>query len=220
MYKVNEIFETLQGEGYFTGNPVIFIRLQGCPVECAWCDTKQTWAINPEDETVFSNITRKYGDSALWANGTTAEIVNYIKTHYTAKQVVITGGEPCSYDLLPLTQALEDNGYFCQIETSGTFLVTATSNTWVTLSPKINMRGKLPVLTQALERANEIKHPVARESDLKALDKLIENIDISNKIMSLQPISQGDRATALCMQTCIKRNWRLSVQLHKYLNIA
>lgn len=42
-YPINEMFQTLQGEGYFTGVPAIFIRLQGCPVGCAWCDTKHTW---------------------------------------------------------------------------------------------------------------------------------------------------------------------------------
>ncbi len=34
-YPINEMFQTLQGEGYFTGVPAIFIRLQGCPVGCA-----------------------------------------------------------------------------------------------------------------------------------------------------------------------------------------
>ncbi len=42
-YPINEMFQTLQGEGYFTGVPAIFIRLQGCPVGCARCDTKHTW---------------------------------------------------------------------------------------------------------------------------------------------------------------------------------
>lgn len=41
-YPINEMFQTLQGEGYFTGVPAIFIRLQGCPVGCAQCDTKHT----------------------------------------------------------------------------------------------------------------------------------------------------------------------------------
>ena len=43
MLKINEIFDTIQGEAYFTGTPATFIRLQGCPVGCAWCDTKHTW---------------------------------------------------------------------------------------------------------------------------------------------------------------------------------
>ena len=40
---VNEVFETVQGEATFTGTPSVFIRLQGCPVGCSWCDTKHTW---------------------------------------------------------------------------------------------------------------------------------------------------------------------------------
>lgn len=48
-YKINELFETIQGEGSFTGQPSIFIRLQGCPVACSWCDTKHTWDINIDD---------------------------------------------------------------------------------------------------------------------------------------------------------------------------
>ncbi|MGY8878270.1 MAG: 7-carboxy-7-deazaguanine synthase QueE, partial [Pseudoalteromonas sp.] len=46
MYKINEVFETIQGEASFTGTPSIFLRLQGCPVGCSWCDTKQTWDVD------------------------------------------------------------------------------------------------------------------------------------------------------------------------------
>ena len=45
---INEMFETIQGEGAHTGIPSIFVRLQGCPVGCPWCDTKHTWVIKPE----------------------------------------------------------------------------------------------------------------------------------------------------------------------------
>ncbi|MBW6099128.1 hypothetical protein KZ773_06535 [Escherichia coli] len=48
---------------------------------------------------------------------------------YTARHVVITGGEPCIHDLLPLTDLLEKNGFSCQIETSGTHEVRCTPNT-------------------------------------------------------------------------------------------
>ncbi|GAM63268.1 queuosine biosynthesis queE radical SAM [Vibrio ishigakensis] len=61
MLKLNEIFETIQGEGFFTGVPSIFIRLQGCPVGCAWCDTKQTWDVLEDKETDFGTIIAKTG---------------------------------------------------------------------------------------------------------------------------------------------------------------
>lgn len=62
---------------------------------------------------------------------------------YTARHVVITGGEPCIHDLMPLTDLLEKSGFSCQIETSGTHEVRCTPNTWVTVSPKVNMRGDM-----------------------------------------------------------------------------
>ncbi|MGF1685701.1 7-carboxy-7-deazaguanine synthase QueE [Photobacterium japonica] len=222
MYKINEVFETIQGEGVFTGVPAIFVRLQVCPVGCAWCDTKQTWSAEPQDEVAIDTIMAKHGDSPLWtaldADGVVALLIDQ---QYTAKHVVITGGEPCIYDLRPLTMALEAAGFQCQIETSGTSEVLVTDRTWVTVSPKINMKAKLPVLASALERADEIKHPVGTEKDIEQLDDLLAGKDLkSNVTIALQPISQKPRATELCIETCISRNWRLSIQTHKYLAIA
>ena len=37
---VNEFFVTLQGEASFAGTPAVFVRFQGCPVACPWCDTQ------------------------------------------------------------------------------------------------------------------------------------------------------------------------------------
>lgn len=58
-YPINEMFQTLQGEGYFTGVPAIFIRLQGCPVGCAWCDTKHTWDKLADREVSLFSILAK-----------------------------------------------------------------------------------------------------------------------------------------------------------------
>lgn len=112
LYKVNEMFETIQGEGVFTGVPAVFVRLQICPVGCSWCQA----------------------DAA-------AIVEQYQRQGYSAKHIVITGGEPCLYDLTELTQAFEAIGCQCQIETSGTFEVKASANTWVTVSPKVAMKG-------------------------------------------------------------------------------
>jgi 7-carboxy-7-deazaguanine synthase len=222
VYKINEVFETIQGEGVFTGVPAIFVRLQICPVGCAWCDTKHTWQAEPENETDFNTVMAKTGDSPLWTNVTADDIVNRLNSNgYTAKHIVITGGEPCLYDLLPLTELLENNGYRCQIETSGTEPILTSADTWVTVSPKINMKGKRTVLTSALSRANEIKHPVGTEKDIEQLEALLKDKILRDDVtIALQPISQKPRATELCVETCIARNWRLSVQTHKYLAIA
>ncbi len=222
MYKVNEIFQTIQGEGVFTGVPAVFIRLQVCPVGCSWCDTKQTWDALEEDERTFDQIITKQGDSPFWTQASAEQIIAmYQQQNYTARHIVITGGEPCVYDLVPLTEAFEALGCRCQIETSATYPVKASLGTWVTVSPKIAMKGKLEVLDQALARANEIKHPVGTAKDIEQLEKLLDRGVVSRDTsIALQPISQKPRATELCIETCINNNWRLSIQTHKYLSIA
>lgn len=220
MYKVNEIFETIQGEGSYTGCPAIFIRLQGCPVGCSWCDTKHTWTVDPEQQISLTDTLQKTSDSEGWSAVSAEQMLQEFKRQgFQARHVVITGGEPCLYDLNPLCQLLHQQGYSTQIETSGTFTIQAPSETWVTVSPKVNMKGGYEVLTSALERADEIKHPVGRERDIDELLLLLQRIPASDKLVYLQPISQKAKATRLAIEQCKKHNWRLSVQVHKYLGI-
>lgn len=221
-YPINEIFQSIQGEGYFSGSPALFIRLQGCPVGCSWCDTQHTWKLDTAAQRPVADILTKLEASVHWCYMDVEAITVLLdKPHYAARHVVLTGGEPCLHDLRPLTNALEHAGYRCQIETSGTYTVYCSSNTWVTMSPKIGMRGGLSITQQALVRADEIKHPVARERDITTLKTLLLRLaDDKVRIVSLQPISQKSAATQLCIEACMANNWRLSVQLHKYLEIA
>lgn len=220
-YPINEIFQTIQGEGVFTGLPAIFVRLQGCPVGCPWCDTRHTWVVDPAREVGVQAVLDCSNESDGWSKMSTAQILaSFQQLGYQARHVVITGGEPCLYDLQELSTALIAAGYQVQIETSGTSEIQTHERTWVTVSPKINMKGGLPVLVSALERANEIKHPVATERHVEELDALLATARLRDDVViALQPISQKPRATQLAMATCIARNWRLSIQTHKYLDI-
>ncbi|PHM61755.1 7-carboxy-7-deazaguanine synthase QueE [Xenorhabdus ishibashii] len=222
IYPINEIFQTLQGEGVFTGVPSVFIRLQGCPVGCSWCDTKHTWEKEADKQQPMENILLKSQESNLWGVASAKQLLSiFTRQGYSAKHIVITGGEPCLYDLRPLTETLESEGYQCQIETSGTHAIQCSDKTWVTVSPKVKMRGGYRVLPEAMKRANEIKHPVGRQRDIEALDELLTMLDGNpTPVIALQPISQKEDATRLCIETCIARNWRFSMQTHKYLNIA
>lgn len=218
---VNELFETIQGEGVFTGVAAIFLRLQGCPVGCPWCDTQHTWDKKEADKIASSDLIMKTADTPQWSELSGEDILQLIKAQgYTAKHVVITGGEPCMYDLRELASVLENAGYRLQIETSGTFEILTSPDTWVTVSPKLDMPGGYQVRCDAMSRANEIKHPVAMEKHIQALDELLERCPVQpGTTICLQPISQRPRATELAIRTCRQRNWRLSVQLHKYLSI-
>lgn len=219
--KINEMFETIQGEGVHTGVPAIFVRLQGCPVGCPWCDTKHTWTIDESMLVDSQSVMQKSQENEHHFASTPESILTlFDEEGYNAKHVVLTGGEPCMYDLRPLTQILHEAGYSTQIETSGTFTVLCHDDTWVTVSPKVNMKGGFEVLSQALERANEIKHPIAMQKHVEELDELLTVLPKSHKVeICLQPISQQQRATDLAIKTCIQRNWRLSLQTHKYIGI-
>ena len=219
-YKINELFETIQGEGSFTGQPSIFLRLQGCPVGCSWCDTKHTWEINDTLLIPSTDMLAKPNEDDRWANVSVDEILEIFKTQgFQAKHIVITGGEPCMVDLRPLCDALEAAEFSCQVETSGTFEILVSEGCWVTVSPKVNMKGGYEILTSAMQRANEIKHPVATEQHVDDLKALLVTHSIEDTPVYLQPISQKDRATKLAIDTCIENNWRLSIQVHKYIGI-
>ena len=169
---------------------------------------------------IWKRPVEKKADSEYWCEVSSEQIIAlFQQRQYLAKHVVITGGEPCMYDLVPLCNALHAAGFSTQIETSGTFEIKAPEETWVTVSPKINMRGGYDVLASAMQRANEIKHPVAMQKHIEELEALFEETGVTPNLVYLQPISQKAKATKLAIDTCMKKNWRLSIQVHKYIGI-
>lgn len=111
-YKVNEIFYSLQGEGYYTGTPAVFLRFAGCNRACSFCDTRH--------------------DSGRPM--TAAEIVHHIEA-FPARHLVVTGGEPTLQLDSDLLRAIKAGGWYVQIETNGTLPVPVEVD-WVTCSPK------------------------------------------------------------------------------------
>ena len=109
---INEIFYSLQGEGFHTGTPAVFIRLSGCNLRCDFCDT---------DFTAFTPMT---------VEEIVAEVVKY-----PAKTIILTGGEPSLQNILPLIDTLHQAGKKVHIETNGTRPLPATID-WITCSPK------------------------------------------------------------------------------------
>ena len=214
---VNEIFSTIQGEGSFTGTPAVFVRLQYCPVGCPWCDTKHTWEKRDEDLISFKGLFDKHSDSELWAEATNLELVDYL-IQQPEELIVITGGEPCTYDLTELTTSLLLNGKQPQIETSGTAKIRAHEKTFITLSPKFHMPGGLKVLDSAFREADELKMPVGKMADVEKLKVVLARWQGCFPVY-VQPLSQSEKATQLCIEQARLNGWRLSAQLHKFLKI-
>ena len=218
--RINEVFQTLQGEGHWVGTPSTFIRLQGCEVCCPWCDTKHTWpAANERKRIEPAAMLAKEDSAPTWAYMQTEDLVADVLV-LKPRHFVITGGEPCEQDIYDLTVLLSRQGRV-QIETSGTRPVIVAFDTWVTVSPKFDMPGGLPVLDQALDRANEIKMPVSCPADIaKLYDRLNAMGDrCLEAVVELQPVSLDGEATKLCIEACIEYDWRLSLQTHKYSNV-
>ncbi len=195
-FKVNEIFYSLQGEGYHTGTPAVFVRLSGCNMACDFCDTDH------------------HGGEEL----TIAEIVERVAP-YGAKHVVITGGESTLQLTCSLVDALHAHGLYVQIETNGSIPITPDllrAIDWITVSPK---EGQLP----AIQRIDELKvvYDMYRTGWVDALERYAE----LSQHLFLQPCDRADeqwRAANLrhCIDYILSHPcWRLSLQTHKLLNI-
>ena len=100
MYLI-EIYKSIQGESSFAGVPCIFVRLAGCNLRCAWCDSEYT----------FTGGYRRTED----------EVVSEIEKLAPVRLVEFTGGEPMLQEpeLVPLMERLLSSGYELMIETSG-----------------------------------------------------------------------------------------------------
>lgn len=220
---VNEIFDTLQGEATFTGAPSTFVRMQFCDVGCPWCDTKYTWHTDPKRAVEYDAMAKKKDDDDTYAMVNVDDLVARLALRLP-RHVVITGGEPCAYDLSKFTEWLHDAGKTTQIETSGTRDIMCDHRTWVTVSPKIGMPGGYPLNWRAMRRANEVKMPVGKPADVATV------IELQRQMMDaghwtkdfpvwLQPLSQSPKATALCVQAATAHGFRVSIQTHKFLGL-
>ena len=195
-YPVMEHFYTLQGEGRYAGFAAYFIRLAGCDVGCSWCDVKESWEVSEDQYTDIQWLTESVKKSG-------------------AQLVVLTGGEPAMYNLGPLTDSLQEIGVTINIETSGAYPLSGSLD-WICVSPK---RFKLP-LDESLAKADELKVIVVNQQDLKWATELAAKCK-KECVLLLQP--EWDRAERNYSKIIdfIKANpqWKLSLQVHKFLNI-
>lgn len=194
MWKINEIFYSIQGEGYHTGTPAVFIRFSGCNLKCSFCDTKHQDGKN----------------MSLY------EIINEIKKYPNARMVILTGGEPSLFINQAIIDAIKRAGMYIAIETNGTHKLPDGID-WITLSPKSSFTGgdSAPLV---IDKCNELK-VVYLGQDLKQYS----HIQADYRFLQPCYCDNED-IRQYTMRSCLNavlnsQDWRLSLQTQRILNI-
>lgn|SRR5690606_29336729 len=115
---LQERFVSVQGEGLLCGTPSSFVRVAGCNLRCAWCDTpRSSWS--PEGTPVAVD------ELVAWCSA-------------GPRHVVLTGGEPTLFpEVAHLSRALQARGHHITVETAGTRWLEGWAVDLVSLSPKL-----------------------------------------------------------------------------------
>lgn len=191
--RVNEIFYSLQGEGFYVGVPSVFIRLSGCNLQCSFCDTTHQ---------SFTDMSE-------------SEIADVV-AQYPAQHVVITGGEPSLQLTASLIELLHSLGKEVAIETNGTHFLPENVD-WITLSPKDAFITSASAKV-VLKHCNEMK-VVFTGNDLPNYDDIacdhffLQPCDVGDEGKNKEIV---EATIAYCLQ---HPKWRLSLQTHKLVGI-
>lgn len=215
-----ELYKSVQGESSFAGLPCIFVRLAGCNLRCAWCDSEYTFT----------------GGKPF----TEDEIVAQIEALAPCRLIEFTGGEPMlqAKELLPLMQRLLAQGYTLMIETSGERpLVEVPKAVHKIVDVKCPGAGtaansfRLENL-DALTRNDEVKFVITNREDYDFAREFILQYGLDSKVggILLSPAFQktpSPQRTADNMALDPRKlvewmladglNTRLSLQIHKFI---
>lgn len=190
--KINEIFYSVQGEGFHAGTPAVFIRFSGCNLKCPFCDTNHFTGNEMSVSDIIEEITK-----------------------YPARLIIITGGEPSLFLTDELVNKLHDKGKYVAVETNGTNKLPSSVD-WVTLSPKDNfVKNAVPVN----QRYDEVKvvfdgnQNVDKYLSIPAKQYYLQPCDTGNETLNKEIINKT-------LEHCMKEDkWRISIQIHKILNV-
>lgn len=200
MYRINEIFYSLQGEGIFTGTAAVFIRFSGCNLACPFCDTEHQPFTRMERKDIIREIDR---------------VCDGIRPALC----VLTGGEPTLQVDQDLLETLRKRFKRIAIETNGTRDVISGFDL-ITISPKDCFVENAALAVQTSGAETECKVVFDGEHNP---EQYFERVQASHYY--LQPCDTGDPARnaeilAAAVQH-IKTHpwWRLSLQTQKIINV-
>jgi len=202
--RVTEIFHSIQGESSYAGQPCVFVRLTGCPLRCAWCDT----------EYAFYGGTEQAID----------EILSKVDS-YGCGLVEVTGGEPLAQsDALPLISTLCDRGYQVLIETSGAIdIASVDRRAHVILDVKCPGSGMTdrmywPNLNQ-LTMKDEAKFVLADRKDYDWAREIIAKYELTTRCSALMSPVFGNLEPRQLAEWVLADRLpvRFQLQLHKWI---
>lgn len=211
-YKVVEKFVSINGEGQKAGQLAIFIRFQGCNLNCVYCDTK--WANQK---------------GAKYHLMTVQQIIDYIKST-NVRNVTLTGGEPLRQEnimyLLEKLSLIENINV--EIETNGSVSIAETKK--IKNSPSITLDYKLPDSNMEkymdlsnydfLESKDTVKFVCSSINDLKKAKDIIEKYSLTSKC-KVYLSSVFEKITPAEIVDFMKEHnmndINLQLQMHKYI---
>lgn len=192
-FKIDEIFKSIQGEGFNFGKEFVFVRFYGCNFDCSWCD-----------QPTLVNI-----------KATADELIAMVEKN-GIKSVLFTGGEPTLQLTEELVKKFKELGYYIAIETNGSNLVPAGVD-YITVSPKIGL-GKEVILKEA----SEVRVPADTLEMEKYID-IKNKIKASKYFLSpiyLEEEKRFDFETLSKVYDALREyDFRISIQLHKLMGV-
>ena len=204
LYKVNEIFKSIEGEGIRTGLPCTFIRLYGCNLCCKYCDTRYSC-----ENKEFTLMTKD-------------EIVNKVK-ELGGSRVTITGGEPLlDLFLNELIIALRKEHIEVNIETNGSLDIQWCLADIITMDYKTSASGMEDRMMlsnlKALKETDVLKFVVGSKHDLDTMKRIIEEYEPECRIY-VSPVFGMIEAHELVEYVLENNldNVTVQVQLHKII---
>lgn len=197
-YLINEVFYTIQGEGYWTGRPAVFCRFSRCNL----------WTGREEDRATaicqFCDTDFLHGERY-----SLGELVSEISSlSEDCDFVVFTGGEPALQLDATLIDELHTLGFYIAIETNGTKPLPAGID-WVCVSPKVNA-------VRIIDSGDELKFVYPQGVD----PAMYLELDFDHFWLSPMDGPNLTANTAKALTYCLKNPpWRLNVQTHKMIGV-
>lgn len=229
---ISETFVSIQGEGKLTGVPSFFVRVSGCNLRCAWCDTPYaSWRAEGDSRTVDAVVEEARGAAARGV-----------------RHAVLTGGEPMMFaQLTELSARIAapiaggGAGMHVTIETAGTMIPPGgVTCHLMSISPKLanstprgdprdpsgawasrheERRINVPVLQRLVDGYpdRQLKFVVAGESDATEIEGLLGRLrgwSPGDVLVMPEGMPPPRAHVEAAVRLCMSRGWRYCHRLH------